>query len=273
MATDVDRVAAVLEQRTALRRRLEARAHNAALAALADLDRSEGWYDHAAITQMTAQVVTYVESAQIQVAQLTDAYLNEVAAMMVPGRPFRASGVVDPATLRDGITHQGVYGRLADQYRYQVAQGVAQDLVVAAVTARAAVMVATDIQLASTRQAARWMDDKAWREWRRVLRPEVSQTGVCGLCVAASDRTYSRGDLMPLHQNCHCDTLPVRGADDPGRRLNADDLANVYGDAGSTAAQDLIRTKYRVEENGEIGPVLVQDGHHHRGPAAVAASS
>jgi hypothetical protein len=38
--------------------------------------------------------------------------------------------------------------------------------------------------------------------YRRVIHPELSKSGTCGLCVAAADRIYYVDDLMPIHTNC-----------------------------------------------------------------------
>lgn len=224
-----------------------------------------GWYDHAEITALTRAVVRQVEAGQRATAVVTDAYLSRVSEEIL-GRRMLPVGAVDPSRLREGVTHEGAYGRLADQYRYQESLGAPRSAILDAVLARAGAMVATDLQLAFTHQTARFSDVRGWDAWRRVLRPEMSKTGVCGLCIAASDQFYSRGDLLPLHSACHCSVLPVKGDDDPGRALNREDLDRLYDEAGSTKAEDLIRTKYRVEKNGEIGPVLVREGHHFRGP-------
>ena len=98
--------------------------------------------------------------------------------------------------------------------------------------------------------------------YRRVIRPELSKSGTCGLCVAASDREYKRGDLLPLHDRCKCIVLPIIADIDPGVRLNQDDLDRLKADAGSNSAKDLKRTRYRVDEHGEIGPYLL--ARHHR---------
>jgi hypothetical protein len=108
------------------------------------------------------------------------------------------------------------------------------------------------------------------KRYRRVLRPELSVTGSCGLCIAASDRIYRVRELMPIHPpSCKCTTLPIVGDDDPGRSLNRVDLDRLYAEAGSTAAADLRRTRYKVNEHGEFGPVLTRAGDSFRGPGNV----
>ena len=98
--------------------------------------------------------------------------------------------------------------------------------------------------------------------YRRVIHPEMSETGVCGLCVAASDRVYRVKELMPIHNLCKCDVAPIIRGQDPGSQINEEDLATMYEEAGmSTAKQDLINQKYKVFNHPELGPVLRNQKH------------
>ncbi|UOR02070.1 hypothetical protein MUN77_01680 [Leucobacter allii] len=102
--------------------------------------------------------------------------------------------------------------------------------------------------------------------WRRVIRPEMSKTGVCGLCVVAATRWYTRGDLKAIHHRCECITLPVTRSADPGLRWNAEDLkanldyiyAGYDGKSkyGATSGRRLKRIRVVVREHGELGPTL-----------------
>jgi hypothetical protein len=93
--------------------------------------------------------------------------------------------------------------------------------------------------------------------YRRFIHPEFSAGGVCGLCVAASDRIYHRETLRPIHLRCKCTSAPVTKTYDPGLGLNDSDIKNLYTDAGgSTSAADLKRGRYKIAYN-ELGPVLV----------------
>lgn len=93
---------------------------------------------------------------------------------------------------------------------------------------------------------------------RRVIHPELSRTGTCGLCIAAADRIYSVRDLLPIHDRCNCTIAPITEEHDPGDDVNQADLRQLYKDAGgTTAGAALKRTRYQVDEHGELGPVLV----------------
>ena len=96
--------------------------------------------------------------------------------------------------------------------------------------------------------------------YRRILHPELSKTGACGLCAVASDQIYHVAQLMPLHNLCKCTVLPIIGTADPGSGLNNLTLEQLYGSAGgSTHAFDLKRVVV-VQQHGEYGPVLAIKG-------------
>ncbi|MFI8976906.1 hypothetical protein ACIGO9_28770 [Nocardia asteroides] len=157
-----------------------------------------------------------------------------------------------------------VFYRPVREYRRLVQAGRDVDDALDTVASRVKMEIATNVQLAEReaesqviRQAG--VVDLDVTGWRRVIRPERSRTGTCGLCVAASDRVYSTDELKPIHSGCQCAVMPIKeGADgDPGLRLNREDLNRLYDDAGGTAAKQLLRTKYRVDEHGELQAVLV----------------
>lgn len=272
--TDVayDQVAAILARRTAMRATLNTRAETAALRVIEQFAAaSDAWYDHRLISEMTGLIVQYVEAAQVQAAQLTDAFLLQIARDLRPAQQFRSGGPVIPGELRVGATHEAVYGRLADQYRYLRSTGMLEPEILKRITQRARILVGTDLQLALRNQSMRWMYRNDLKLWRRVIRPELAKESTCGLCVVASDRIYYRGDLMPIHDRCGCDVLPIVGRDDPGRFLNTQDLDALYDVAGSTLAEDLKDVRVKVVEHGELGPVLVDARHRFRGPGDLAA--
>lgn len=101
--------------------------------------------------------------------------------------------------------------------------------------------------------------------YRRVIHPELSKTGSCGLCVVAATNTFTRADLMPMHNRCKCTVAPIVGSNDPGLKLNSDDLMTIYKAAGktagrdySTSATDLTKLRVKVVNNSELGPVLLR---------------
>ncbi|WP_048890665.1 hypothetical protein [Mycobacterium heckeshornense] len=95
--------------------------------------------------------------------------------------------------------------------------------------------------------------------YRRVIHPELSKSGTCGMCIAASDRVYKVSELLPIHDHCHCTIAPVTEDHDPGGALNGLDLKQLYEHAGGNTVAHLKRTRYTIDEHGELGPVLVPD--------------
>jgi len=244
-------------------------------AAVANLVR--GWADFASPAQVRRLVdalARLVEPAQARTASTTDAYLARVIGEL-RGRPAAPVGVrIDPNRLRGETPHREVLERVAAEYRRHRADGLDDDAARARAVNRARLIVDEDLSLAA-REAARQVYTRTpgVTGYRRVIRPELSAGGTCGLCVAASDRTYARGDLLPLHARCKCETLPIVGANDPGRSLNADELAELYRQAGGTTMEKLKRARVVVREHGELGPVLRAPGEHFRGPDEVAADA
>jgi hypothetical protein len=177
----------------------------------------------------------------------------------VRGRPVAPSGRCPGRTwrLRRGVSHQEVYGRLADQFRYETSLGTEPATVLEHVENRARSLAGTDLQLAQREQEHKFMVVRHVDGWRRVLHPELvssrSKDGtvgeVCGLCVAASDRVYSRETLRALHAGCRCTVLPIINGVDPGGELNRRDLDELYRLAGGTT------------DSGEAEARQVRGGH------------
>ncbi len=164
------------------------------------------------------------------------------------------------------------YGRVAEQARWQV---VAEGKSIAAATEKAllriAVVTETDITAAVREQVRKSLGKvRDVRGYRRILHPERSESGPCGLCVVAADRVYHVEHLLPIHADCVCETLPVIGDLDPGIDLNRDDLRALYSAAGGTGGAGLKKVRVAMTEHGELGPVLVDADQKFRGPAQVA---
>lgn len=241
-----------------------------------------GWYDTAAITAWAADLARSVEVMQLSLARQTDAYLARVSSVLT-GRHVRPVGAVDVSSLRREVTHPGAYGRVADVYRWQQSQWdqfakrIAEQPTdaplepptiatpVEAAASRAEQVAEMDTQLVTSRQSQKFYEQQQQvTGYRRVIHPEMSKSGACGLCIAASDRLYGPAELLPIHGHCACTTLPVYRHADPGSTLNAEDLTRFYGEAGSTNRRDLKTTRYQVDEHGELGPVLIPEGAKQR---------
>lgn len=169
---------------------------------------------------------------------------------------------------KDDMTTQGVFGRPAAVFRYAESQGAADaadlagqridslvddNLMIAQRLAQQEVLVQAVINLDSgrTRSGVKIIG------YRRVIHPELSRTGTCGMCIAASDRMYHVAQLLPIHANCKCTIAAVTEDYDPADDLNTVDLNALYKAAGGTSVAHLKRTRYQVDEHGELGPTLV----------------
>lgn len=244
----------------------------ATAAAVAAAQSFTAWYDHQQIAAWAAAVAARIEAIQSQSASATDAYLAEALANM-KGARVAPAGTINVADLRKGVSHTEVYGRAADVFRYQRSLGKTEEQAQAAAVQRAKAIADTDVALAARAQSHKFMVVKNVSGYRRIIHPELSAGGTCGLCIAASTRFYHRADLMPLHGNCKCTTLPIINSIDPGHTLNRDDLNALYAQAGSTNAAKLKRVRYQLHDNGELGPVLGVEGQAFRGPADVRADA
>lgn len=178
-----------------------------------------------------------------------------------------------------------VYGRIADAYRYRVASSQMDDTQARKyVEDRSRIVADTDVMLADRAQSAKFMSERrpnGATGYRRVLHPELgSGAPPCGLCVVAADRVYTFEELMPIHSRCRCTVAAVGSKDDPGFRLNEEDLAAIYKQAGykrgagagasTTAGDRLKQIRVEVVEHGELGPWLINPTQRFRGPREVA---
>lgn len=279
---DVEAVAAYLalvQAQAEVRRRATAQAVAFAVIAAREF---RGWYDHDAITEWAAKLAAVIEGMQRGLARSTDAYMARAISTLA-GRRIRPVGAVDVAGLRQGVTHAGAYARAADTFRWQQSEfdAIARSLLTGeprtpgivdpleAAVKRAGDVASMDAQLAVRAQEYAAIVDGAERGvvtgHRRVIHPELSKGGTCGLCVAASDRLYGVHELKPIHDRCECTTLPVLNHQDPGSALNRGDLGRLYGhaegrggvvDGSGTSREELKRTRYQLDEHGELGLVL-----------------
>jgi hypothetical protein len=199
-------------------------------------------------------------------ARGADAYVSEAISVLT-GSKFSAVGIRKTKLGREGIGDDDVLMRVAAAYRYQQAQidkaiaaGSGDFLTLQqpkeAAQDRLDKIVTTNLQMAERSQFRTTMagSDKI-TGYRRIIHPELDREGTCGLCVASSTRIYHKAELLPIHAGCNCTVLPITSKRDP-HSLNEIDFARLYNDAGGTSAADLRATQYKIDQHGEIGPVL-----------------
>lgn len=218
----------------------------------------DDWYSTPAVSALATKIADLVVPSQQVIVSQEDAFQAEVAAIL--GRQLTPVGPINVHMLRSGKPLSTVYTRLGEQYRYSRSIGGSEDEALAAAATRAHVMADTDVALATRSQAQRFYEQHTITGYRRIVHPELAKGGSCGLCIASSDRIYKSGHLMPIHGRCHCGTMPVIGGFDAGDSLNNLDLSDLYSQADSTNGRDLKKTRYQINEHGELGPVLAPAG-------------
>ena len=150
-----------------------------------------------------------------------------------------------------------VYSRPVFEFRDALARDLSEELALIEAQQRAEVISLTDALLARRDASVAVLEaEPLVTHYRRVIRPERSETGTCGLCIAAASRVYQVRELLPIHSRCKCEVLPIVGADDPGERFNRADLQALYEATPGTTKRDLAKTRYRVTDDAELGPVL-----------------
>lgn len=239
-------------------------AYQAALAALGErLARrlSSAWStvrddDDETLRRWLAVVVPSVLGSQTASVALTAAHLTAYTA--AEGQPIRNGGLrPDPfigAALR-GVPIEAIYAR-----PFAAARRVAEEdnrplrSALTAEGARVVATAATDVQLAARAARVGWANTTPLVVgWRRSL----GRGRHCALCQSASGAVYDRQMLMPIHQHCQCVAEPVLAAEPRQRTappvtvIDSPELRDA-AEAGQAVA--------RIENHGELGPVLVAVG-------------
>lgn len=261
-------------------------AEDAALAAITGLWRTTNPYDDRAVTAFARDGGQVMLQAQRTVAQITASSrtqqlrLSSVNVTVSPRIPDNVRGTssetgkvtVAYADAKDRKVSRADSGtarvleRVAKEYRYQTSRGKPHPDALDAADRRLAAIVDGNLQRArviveerSIQQAAEATTDLDRKVvgYRRVIHPEMSKGGVCGLCVVAADREYKVGDLKAIHNGCKCTVMEIFDDFDPGHELNGRDLDAIYKAAGGNTRQVLKRVRYKLVDHEELGLQLV----------------
>ncbi|RTE50397.1 hypothetical protein [Actinobaculum sp. 352] len=242
-----------------------------------------------AVEQLVAAVVPRVQAGQVQLAEVTNAYLSQQARLL--GYEV-ADSVVDArlVTGARGVAAAEVYERPAATVRAALAEGEPWEAARLAGRQRLASLVVSDLQLAARTQARETLRGSGVSLYRRALTGREN----CALCMLAATNVYGSADLMPIHPGCDCTVEPLprgqthvqldqemvrqihsavyehTGAVDYGGReidyrqiqLTTDSRGNI-----SAAGEPVVR----VRQHGEYGPTLTWADHEFTGPQAIAA--
>lgn len=170
---------------------------------------------------------------------------------------------VDRTVSKKSADADQIFDRAAETYRYEKSIGADDTTAGRAAEKKIADIVDGNLILAQrlaeqqTLSAVRDLDKRVYG-YRRVIHPELSSGGVCGLCIAAASRRYYIRELKPIHGRCKCTIAPITDEHDIGDLMNQDDLDVLYDAAGSTRGKDLKRTRYAIEHHSELGPILAR---------------
>lgn len=192
-------------------------------------------------------ILPLVKGGQAHTVRLMEAYMlakaadarEQIARLDLPAELYTVG------VLR-GLPEDEVYARPFGALGAQLEQGA--DFAVAMASGRAALqrLTSTDLQMAHTRSARDFMvGQERIVGYRRVLGGGDS----CPLCRSAATRTYSREDLAPIHERCHCSVAPV------------------FGDSPVPS----VGTSVKVVDDPELGPRLVADDWSATGPVLEVA--
>lgn len=220
-------------------------------------------YDEQAIQSLIASWVSISRSGQSQAALSNAAFLRLIRNISGDGIRVQDTSKV-PQNLR-GVPDEEVYERPLKSLRFFLYKGDSDEEASSKALLRLDKIVDADLQLAERFTSQKILSSVSTIiGYRRVLRPELSKTGSCGLCIAASDRIYKTQELLPIHHECKCKIMEVTKDFDPGRFLNANDLQALYDAAGGTQRAELKKFKAKVVQHGELGPILVNESHNWR---------
>lgn len=205
-------------------------------------------YRDADIARWVRTVSPVVQAGQVRTAALTDAYLAAYRSEVMGGAVHPVGVPSDVATGARGVPTAEVYARMGPEVWSRLADGLSIDEAIQAGLTRAVKVAATDMQLAKIHAADYVMSaDDTVTSYRRVVNGKT-----CSLCISAADRTYYRGNLLPIHPGCDCGVQPVYGERPPVVNTSAE-LADDRGDI-------------EINHHGELGLVLTVSGQHFEGP-------
>lgn len=212
---------------------------------------AQGSYRDADIDRLVALIVPRVQAGQLQVANLTSAYIASIATL-------RGGVLVAPARVTRGIVLDGrgvpavdVYRRPASAVYTGLAEGKSFSDSLAAGGLLLGTLVATDMQMSMVRQARESYQAQGVTFYVRVLNGGKN----CDLCIDASGKSYHTEDLSPIHPGCACST-DVAGSELPSIDRSTLDNPDI---------------QVEVRDHGEYGPTLTNAADSFSGPGDIAA--
>ena len=218
---------------------------------------SQSDFSDAGVAAVVDETVSAVEAALTRARQEEDAYQQVVLRALGKDLPSD----LPPANMelypRQDKIPEDVWSRPARVYQRARRDGKSPAEAKLQALKRVSRLAEDDIKLAQRERASRILggaEPQGVLGYRRIIHPELSRTGTCGLCIVAADRIYNVKELYPLHDNCKCEVLPITSEHDPGLHLNRQDLDEIYRIAGGTSASKLSNTRLADFVSKEKGP-------------------
>lgn len=195
-------------------------------------------------------IVTAVEQGREQAAELSRVYVDTVLSL------DGSAPTVVPDVDRDALVRD--WSELVDRYLAAESE---------ALVAEVESFLADEIRSAGNSGV-----ETPGARYRRVIHPELSKGGTCGLCVAAAHRLYWRADLKKIHDGCNCDVVPATDARDIGKEINDADLGATYDAASSRDGWTLKQVRFK-DQGGELVPVKERKAKGARKPRPTKSAS
>lgn len=222
--------------------------------------RIEDWFDDTTVAGVGAQSAALVRDTLIKQQRASRVYAQTMLRQVnAPVTRLQRPVFLYP---RHGALMPDVYERPAREFRRRMKE-LRGDVRKSwdAAEQRAGTLAETDLRLVANRaERDTYADSPRVAGYRRVVHPELSKSGTCGLCLVAADRFYTVKELQPIHDHCRCTTAPIVKGNDPGLDLNRADLNRIYAAAGGNTRDVLKNVRVKTVEHGEIGPILTKDG-------------
>lgn len=208
--------------------------------------------DYHSADQFVATVVPHILGGQVQIANLTDAYMASLMSEITGAHVAPIGLPVDKVSdLRNQVTLAQAYERPLTQVWFRQSQGMEFPDALKMGLQRAQAMVSLDMQLARTHASSIILQQtEGVTGYQRVL----SGSENCKICEQAAKTHYSVDRLMPIHSKCDCTTSPIINDRAP--------LATSTNKQRSTASHSDMEfrgpvTDVRVEDHQELGPMLL----------------
>lgn len=210
------------------------------------------------VGRLVERLAPQVIAGQLQLANLTSAFLAQQAALLrgIPVKPARVDRK-EILGVRAGIPIEELLHRPAVTVYTELAVGATYENARKAGFHRLISIAGTQLQLAKTHQARKALETSGATYFRRVL----SGSENCKICVLAATQRYRTGRLADIHPGCDCGVEELPRGETPERIIDPQLLKAVNSltdeDGKPLGTRDLIT----VHEHGELGPVLTWKKH------------